>query len=79
MFGASLDDTSLAGETILDLSSSLLDSSSLLGRSSAAAGEPTIALRGGTPDLKIKERWRLPDKAKWAGNLKKEIQLQSKE
>ena len=51
MFGVSVDETSFAGEMILDLSSSLLDSSSLLGRSSGAAGEPTIAFRGGTPGL----------------------------
>ena len=50
MFGASFEDTSLAGEMILDLSSSLLDSSSLLGTSSGDAGEPTIALR---PDLEF--------------------------
>lgn len=47
----SLAEVSLAGDTILDLSSSLLDSSSLLGKSSGAEGEPTMALRGGTPGL----------------------------
>ena len=51
MFCVSFDETSFAGEMIFDFSSSVVESSSLLGRSSGAVGEPTIALRGGTPGL----------------------------
>lgn len=58
MLGESFEDISFAGEMILDLSSSLLDSSSLLGRSSGAAGDPTMALRGGTPGLKEMRHYR---------------------